>query len=65
VAFSCNPEKFFTLSDHVLRCDGSPTTSLRRQGDGKASSPSNLRIVAGGFHGIHGLHDPCGLSGQS
>jgi hypothetical protein len=65
VASSCDPEKFCTLLDHVLRCDGSRTSSLRRQGDINASSPSDLRTAAGGFHGIHDLRDPCDLPGQS
>jgi hypothetical protein len=65
VASSCDPEKFCTLSDHVLRYDGSHTTFLRHQGDRKASSPSDLRIAAGGFYGTHDLHDPCDLPGQS
>jgi hypothetical protein len=56
VASSYNPEIFCTLSDHVLRCDGSRTTSLRRLGDGKASSPSDPRTVASSFYGIC---DPC------
>jgi hypothetical protein len=64
VASSYDPKKFCTLLDHVLRCDGSRTTSLRHQDDGKACSPSNPMIVAGGFYGIHGLRDPCDLPGQ-
>jgi hypothetical protein len=45
VAFSCDLEKCCTLLDHVLRCDGSHTTSLHRQGDGNASSPSDMRTA--------------------
>jgi hypothetical protein len=61
VASSYDSEKFCTLPDHVLRCDGSRITSLHHQGDGKASYPSDLSIAAGGFHGIHGLRDLCDL----
>jgi hypothetical protein len=59
VASSYDPEKFCTLLDHVLRCDGSRTTSLRRQDDRNASSLSDLRTVAGSFR------DPCDLLGKS
>jgi hypothetical protein len=65
VESSYDPEKFYTLSKHVLRCDGSRTTSLHQQDDEKACSISDLRTAASGFHGIHGLHDPCDLIGQS
>jgi hypothetical protein len=60
VASSCNLEKFCTLSDHALGCDGFRTTYLRRQGDGNASSPSDLRIAAGSLCDIRG---PCDLLG--
>jgi hypothetical protein len=64
VASSCDPEKFCTLLDHVLRCDGSHTTSLHRQGDRNASSLSDLKTVAGDSYDIRGLHDRCDLPGQ-
>jgi hypothetical protein len=65
VLFSCDTEKFYTLIDHVLRCDGSCTTSLCCLGDEKASSPSDLRTATGGSCGIRGLYDPCNLLSQS
>jgi hypothetical protein len=59
VSSSCDLEKFCTLSDRVLRCDRSRTTSLCHQGDGNASSLFHVKIAAAGFHGVRGLHDPC------
>jgi hypothetical protein len=64
-AWAHDQEKFYTLPDHVLRCNESRTTSLCSQGDRKASSPSNPRTAAGGFYGIRDLHDPCNLLGLS
>jgi hypothetical protein len=60
VASSCDPEKFCTPPDHVLRYDRSHITSLRQQGDGMVSSPSNLRVAASDSHDIrdpYDLHD--------
>jgi hypothetical protein len=54
----CDPEKFCTLPDHVNRCDGFRTTSLRRQGVRRVSFPSNLSIV---FHGSGILCGPSDL----
>jgi hypothetical protein len=62
VTSSYDSEKFCTLSDHVLRCDGSRITSLCYQGNRKSSSLFDLRTAAGSFHGIR---DPCDLLGQS
>jgi hypothetical protein len=52
-------KSFCTLTDHVLRYDGSHTTSLHHQGDGNASFLSDLRTAADGFHDIRGLCDLC------
>jgi hypothetical protein len=41
-----DPEKFCTLPDHVHRCDGSHTTSLRCRGVGRVSFPSDRSIVS-------------------
>jgi hypothetical protein len=62
VVSSYDVEKFCTLPDCALRCDGSHTTSLRHQGDRKVSSLSDLMTAAGGFHGIRGPSDLIGLS---
>jgi hypothetical protein len=50
VASSCDLEKFCTLPDHALRCDGSRTTSLCCQVNRKASSPSDPRTAASSFY---------------
>jgi hypothetical protein len=62
VASSCDPEKFYTLPDNVLMYDGSRTTSLHHQGDGKASSLYDPRTATGDSRDIHGL---CDLLNQS
>jgi hypothetical protein len=64
VASSCDLEKFCTLLDHVLRYDGSRTTSLHHQIDGNASSLSDPRTTASSFRDIRGLCDLCDLLGQ-
>jgi hypothetical protein len=58
VVSSCNPEKSYTLLDHLLRYDGFCTTSLHQQGDGTISSPSDLRIATGDSCDIHDLRHP-------
>jgi hypothetical protein len=58
VASSYEPEKFCTLSDHVLWYDGSHTTSLRQQGDATVSSPSDLWVAAGDSHDTRDPYDP-------
>jgi hypothetical protein len=63
VASSCDPEKFCTVPNHILRYDGSRTTSLHHQGDGKASSLSDSRTAASDSCDIHGLHELCNLPG--
>jgi hypothetical protein len=60
VASSYDPEKFCTLLDHALRCDGSHTTSLRRQGNRKASSPSGLRVATDDSYDSCDPCDHCG-----
>jgi hypothetical protein len=62
VPSSYDLEKFCTLIDHVLRWDGSRTTSLRHQGDEKTSSPFDLRTDVGDFYG---LRDLCDLPSRS
>jgi hypothetical protein len=64
VVSSYNLEKFYTLSERVLRYDGSRTTSLRQQGDEMISSPSNLRTTTGDSRNIHDLCDPYNLRDQ-
>jgi hypothetical protein len=55
VASSCDLEKFCTLSDRVLRYDGSRTTFLHRQGDGNTSSLSNPRTTVRDSRSLHDL----------
>jgi hypothetical protein len=43
---SCDPKKFCTLLERVLRYDGSYTTSMHCQGNKKASSLSDLKTAA-------------------
>jgi hypothetical protein len=57
VAYFYDTEMFFTLLDRVLRCDGSHTTFLHRQGDGKASSLSDSSTAVGDSRDIHSLRD--------
>jgi hypothetical protein len=64
VVSSCGPKKFCTLSDHVQRYNGSRTTSLHRQGDGKASFLSGPRTSAGDSYDIYGIRGLCDLLGQ-
>jgi hypothetical protein len=45
-AFFYDPEKFYTLPDHVHRYDGSRTTFLRPGGAGRVAFPSDLRIFS-------------------
>jgi hypothetical protein len=63
VASFCDLEKFCTFLDRVLRCDGTRTTSLHRQGDEKTSSLSDPK-TAGDSRDIRGLHDFCDLPNQ-
>jgi hypothetical protein len=62
VASSFDSEKIYTLPDRVMRYDGSRTTSLRRQGDGKASSLSDQRTACLETHDLRG---PCDLPDRS
>jgi hypothetical protein len=55
---SSDPKKFYTLSDRVLRYDGSRTTSPCHQGDEKGSSLSDLRTAHRDTLDFYG---PCGL----
>jgi hypothetical protein len=58
VAFFYDPEKFYTLSNHVHRYDGFHTTFLRHQGIGRVSFSSDIRIV---FHCTDVLCGPSDL----
>jgi hypothetical protein len=52
-----DPEKFCILLDHVYRCDGFRTTSLRYRGIGRVSFTSDLSIVVYGSDILHGPSD--------
>jgi hypothetical protein len=56
----CDSKKFFTLSDHVHRYDGSRTTSLHYWGVGRVSSPSDMRIISRGTYDLRGSSDLVG-----
>jgi hypothetical protein len=56
VASFCDPEKFYTLPNHVLLCDEFHTTFLHHPVVRKVFSLSDLRTT------FHGILDPCGLS---
>jgi hypothetical protein len=55
-------EKFYTLSDRVMRYDGSHTTSLRHQVDGNVSSFSDQMTA---YRETRDLRGPCGLTDRS
>jgi hypothetical protein len=57
-AFSCNIEKFYTLPNRVLRCDGFHTTFQRQRVVGTVFSPSDQRAATGGFRVYRDPHDP-------
>jgi hypothetical protein len=56
VASFCDPEKFYSLPNHVLLCGEFHTTFLHHSVVGKVFSLSDPRTVS------HGILDPCGLS---
>jgi hypothetical protein len=58
LASSCDLEKFYTLIDHVLQCDGSHTIFLRQQVIITVFSPFDQRVAIGGFCDCHDPHDP-------
>jgi hypothetical protein len=64
VASSCSAEKFYTPPDHAQWYDGSRTTSLHHQGDGKTSFLSDLRTTASDSRDIRGLRDLYDLPNQ-
>jgi hypothetical protein len=56
VASFCDPEKFYTLPNHVLLCGEFHTTFLHHPVVGKVFSLSDPRTI------FHGILDPYGLS---
>jgi hypothetical protein len=62
VTSSFDLEKFYTLLDHVMRYDGSHTTSLCHQVDGNVSSLSDQMTA---YRETRDLCGPCGLTDRS